>query len=194
MEAELIPMCEDQGMAIVSWASLGGGHLQTTKQKEDKEKNPDARPPRGPTEADAKVSEALEKIADSKNTSLQAVVSFSLFGYDSRGQLTTNKALAYLLHQSTYVFPIVGVQTVEHIKAMPEALGLELSKEDIQAIQRATEFKPQFPVSFLYNFRGDQPYSLSHTASNNQQYQMAAWIQAPPKLAVSQDSTSFNVE
>jgi hypothetical protein len=74
---------------------------------------------------------------------------------------------------------------VEHIKAMPDALSLELSKEDVEAIQRAADFTPQFPVSFLYNFRGNQPYSLSHTASNNQQYQMAAWIQAPPKQAVS---------
>jgi aryl-alcohol dehydrogenase-like predicted oxidoreductase len=85
MEAELIPMCEDQGMAIVSWASLGGGHLQTLKQKEEKEKNPDARPPRGPTEADAKVSEALENIADSKSTSLQAVVSSHPFDRKSHG-------------------------------------------------------------------------------------------------------------
>lgn len=91
------------------------------------------------------------------------------------------EALAYLFAQSTYVFPIVGVNTVEHIKAMPEALRISLSREDIDEIHEASTFDPLFPMSFLYNFRGDQPYDLTMTPSKNQQYQMAAWIDAPPK-------------
>ncbi|TKW50478.1 Norsolorinic acid reductase [Colletotrichum tanaceti] len=43
-EAEIIPMCEDQGMAVVSWANLGGGQLLTSEQREKLEKDPDARP------------------------------------------------------------------------------------------------------------------------------------------------------
>lgn len=92
--------------------------------------------------------------------------------------------MAYLFHQSTYVFPIVGVQTIEHVKAMPEALSIKLSKNDMNAIQNAIPFNPLFPMNFLYNFKGGQEYSLRLTAAHNQQYQMAAWISAPPKTPV----------
>lgn len=79
----------------------------------------------------------------------------------------------------------MGVQTVEHVEAMADALCLKLSKEEIRGIQGAGSFTPLFPVNFLYNFRGDQEYDLSFTAANNEQYQMSAWIDAPPKQAVS---------
>lgn len=75
MEAEIIPMCEDQGMAIVPWASLGGGQLQSAEQRQQKEKEHGARKARYPNPNDIKVSEALEKIAATKRTTLQAVVS-----------------------------------------------------------------------------------------------------------------------
>jgi aryl-alcohol dehydrogenase-like predicted oxidoreductase len=55
---------------------------------------------------------------------------------------TDHHALAYLFHQSTYVFPIVEVHTVKHVKAMPEALRARLSGEDIEAIHNAAPFNP----------------------------------------------------
>lgn len=67
---------------------------------------------------------------------------------------------------------------------MPEALRTTLSKDEIETIQSAYEFDPLFPMNFLFNFKSNQPYRLSLTAANNQQYRMAAWINAPPKQAV----------
>ncbi len=75
MEAEIIPMCEDQGMAIVPWAALGGGQLMTAEQRAEKEHETGARKARYPNPNDIKISEALEKIAASKKTTLQAIVS-----------------------------------------------------------------------------------------------------------------------
>ena len=75
MEAEIIPMCEDQGMAIVSWASLGGGQLMSAQEREANMKDPDAHKGYGFREADIKVSTALEKVAQTKKTTTQAVVS-----------------------------------------------------------------------------------------------------------------------
>jgi len=75
MEAEIIPMCEDQGMAIVPWAALGGGQLMSSEQRKWRERDPDARPDRSIRDVDIKVSNVLEKIAGDKSTTLQAVVS-----------------------------------------------------------------------------------------------------------------------
>lgn len=74
MEGEIIPMCEDQGMAIVSWSALGSGQLLSAEQRRERESNPDAsKIP--PSETALAVSEALEKIAKEKSTTLQAIVS-----------------------------------------------------------------------------------------------------------------------
>jgi aryl-alcohol dehydrogenase-like predicted oxidoreductase len=74
MEAEVIPMCEDQGMAIVPWAALGGGKLMTAEQKKQKEQQAGARSSDVLSESDEKVCNALEKISNAKGTTLQAVV------------------------------------------------------------------------------------------------------------------------
>jgi aryl-alcohol dehydrogenase-like predicted oxidoreductase len=74
MEAEVIPMCEDQGMAIVPWAALGGGKLMTAEQKKQKEQQTGARSSDVLSEGDEKVCNALEKISNAKGTTLQAVV------------------------------------------------------------------------------------------------------------------------
>ena len=184
MEAEIIPMCEDQGMAIVPWAARGGGQLMTVEEREQKEKDPDARQGYRESEADVKVSEVLEKLAEEKNTTLQAMVRF-LPVVSSRATLT-KQALSYLLHQSPYVFTIVGVQTTSHVNALPAALTVKFSKEDISRIHDACPFNPLFPMNFLFGFKGDQPYHLGlTTVKYNQQYQMAAWVDAPPKQGVS---------
>lgn len=75
---------------------------------------------------------------------------------------------------------------------MPEALRIELSKEDIRLIQGAAPFEPLFPVNFLFNFRGTQPYNLALTAAHNKQYQMSAWIDAPPKQPVRAAKTALD--
>lgn len=71
-------MCEDQGMAIVSWASLGGGQLTTKDQREKLKNDPDAG--RGyyeASESDIKVCEVLEGIANRRKVTLQDIVSRS---------------------------------------------------------------------------------------------------------------------
>ena len=73
MEGEVIHMCEDQGMAVVPWGALGSGSLLTAEQRKERENDPDA-PDTKPSETALRTSEALEKIATRKGTTLQAIV------------------------------------------------------------------------------------------------------------------------
>lgn len=84
-----------------------------------------------PTENQIKLTDALEKIADRKNTAITSV------------------ALAYVMHKAPYVFPIVGGRKIEHLKGNIEALGLELSDEDMAEIDGAAPFDVGFPLNFL---------------------------------------------
>jgi aryl-alcohol dehydrogenase-like predicted oxidoreductase len=76
MEAEIIPMCEDQGMGIVSWASLSGGQLTTAEQRRTMADDPDA--PKGfygRNAFDISVSNVIEELATAKGVTFQQVVS-----------------------------------------------------------------------------------------------------------------------
>lgn len=90
-EREIIPMCLNEGMALAPWGALGGGGFKTKKQRETGEgrKNFVRVAFTGKEE---KVSVVLEEIAEKKGT------------------LMTSVALAYVMHKSPYVFPIVGVE------------------------------------------------------------------------------------
>ncbi|KAL4901587.1 hypothetical protein BDW74DRAFT_187230 [Aspergillus multicolor] len=171
MEAEIIPMCEDQGMAIVSWAALGGGLLLSSQQRKEREEKLAGQKSFyeiGPHEL--AISEALEKVAAAKETTVQAV------------------ALAYLFHQSTYVVPIVGVQTTDHVKVMNDAITVKLSPEEIQSIQDAAPFNPLFPMNFLFDCKGGKGYTTRLTPADHAQYRMGAWIDAPSKQPTYPDS------
>lgn len=77
MESELIPMCEDQGMAIVPWAALGGGQLISADQRKKIEGDPNSgKGYYDASEDDIKVCDVLERLAKKKDTTLQALVSF----------------------------------------------------------------------------------------------------------------------
>lgn len=130
-EREIIPMARAEGMALAPWGALGGGKFKTEEQR----RNVEAGRSSEPTEAEVRVSRALEAVAKRKNT------------------LITSVAQAYVMHKAPYVFPIVGGRTVEHLRANIEALTLALSDDDIREIEAATPFDLGFPNNFLWGER-----------------------------------------
>ncbi|KAF1948871.1 aryl-alcohol dehydrogenase-like protein [Byssothecium circinans] len=127
-EREILPMARSEGMALAPWGALGSGNFTVAEKSTSGEKG---RNFGSQTEAQRKVSEKLAAIAKQKNT------------------LTTSVALAYVRHKAPYVFPIVGGRKVEHLKGNIEALGLELSDEEIDDIDSAVEFDPGFPMNLI---------------------------------------------
>jgi aryl-alcohol dehydrogenase-like predicted oxidoreductase len=190
MESEIIPMCEDQGMAIVSWASLGGGQLVAAEQREKLEDDPTAgKGYYNASEDDIKVCDVLERLSKAKNATVQDIASIAPYS-EPQHIVNDKKALAYLFHQSTHVFPIVGVQTIEHVKLLPAAMGVKLSSEEIDEIHGAAPFNPLFPNTFLFEGK----YNTRLTVVDQMHYQMATWIDAPPKQAVSSGRQDCYVE
>lgn len=120
-------MCRAEGMGIAPWGSLGGGKFKTEEQRNAQEgRRVEA------SQQEIKTSLVLESIANRKNT------------------LITSVALAYVMHKTSYVFPIIGGRKVEHLKANIQALSLKLTQEDLQEIDSAVKFDPGFPNDFLY--------------------------------------------
>ena len=63
-----------------------------------------------------------------------------------RKKLITNLvAIAYVMHKTPYVFPIIGGRKVEHLSANLEALEISLSDEQINFLEAVEPFELGFP-------------------------------------------------
>lgn len=92
-ERDILPMARHYGMALAPWDAIGGGKFQTKKQLEERKKNNEGLRSimgQGQSEKEAKISEALEKVANAH-------------GLES----PTAVALAYVMAKAPNVFPIV---------------------------------------------------------------------------------------
>ncbi|KAL4744074.1 NADP-dependent oxidoreductase domain-containing protein [Aspergillus similis] len=157
MEREIIPMCRDQGMGIAPWAPLGGGKFKSAEARKTASTGGSTRGAEM-SESDIRISEALEKVAERKKTTLHAI------------------ALAYVMHKTPNVFPIVGQRKVEHLKANIEALGISLSDADMDEIDGATEFDVGFPMNFIF-----KEFTGRNTAADVWLTKASALIDAPPQ-------------
>ncbi|KAF6845223.1 norsolorinic acid reductase [Colletotrichum musicola] len=128
LEREVLGMCADQGMGIAPWGCLGGGYF---KPKAEGDAAAEGRKMDVKTGREAGVAEVLGQVAA------------------RAGAPMTSVAMAYVLHKAPYVFPIVGGRKVEHLRGNIEALGLELSQEDIEEIETGYDFDVGFPYDFL---------------------------------------------
>jgi len=57
----------------------------------------------------------------------------------------TAVAIAYVLHKTPYVFPLIGGRKVEYLKQNIQALDISLSPEQIRQIDGAEPFNAGFP-------------------------------------------------
>lgn len=131
-EREVIPMALDEGMALAPWGAIGGGSFKTRAQRQNPEDG-GRKMQMMVIGNEEKVSNVLEDIANAK----------------SPVPPITSVALAYVMHKSPYVFPIVGGRKISHLEGNIKALGLSLTAEEIQQIDTAYGFEMGFPHQFL---------------------------------------------
>jgi 1-deoxyxylulose-5-phosphate synthase len=130
-EREMLPLCQDLGIAVMPWSPLARGRLtrpwdQLSARTESDEF--------GKTlytefpEADRRVVGQVEKIARDRAVP-QAQI-----------------GLAWLLHKNVITSPIVGASKAEHLLDAVAALALTLTQEEIQALE--APYVPHHAVGF----------------------------------------------
>jgi diketogulonate reductase-like aldo/keto reductase len=131
-------MVEAEGMGLAPWGAIGRGWFKSREeyQRADREGRKMADQP----EKYARIADKLEEIANRKGKNV----------------LITSIALAYVMHKTPYVFPIVGGRKVDHLKGNIDALGIKLSQEELDEIDGAEPFDIGFPMNFLFGFGGKQ--------------------------------------
>lgn len=124
-EREMIPFCKDSGVGLIPWSPLAGGRLTRPWGTETGRNKIDAVSPMvwdRSLDLDFPIIENLEKLAKAKGITMAQM------------------ALAWLLSKSAVNAPIVGTTSVKHIEEAVSALDIQLSEEEIKALE--APYKP----------------------------------------------------
>jgi aryl-alcohol dehydrogenase-like predicted oxidoreductase len=126
-EANLLPICEDQGVGVIPWSPLAGGFL-TDKYERSDEPPEDTRAATDEytkgrfTEENWDVLDEIRTIADEKDATPAQI------------------SIAWLLEQDVVTAPIIGPRRIDHLEENVEAVNITLSDEEVQRIA-----EPKFP-------------------------------------------------
>ncbi|MDQ0994505.1 aldo/keto reductase [Streptomyces sp. V3I7] len=118
-EREMLPLCADQGVAVLPWSPLARGRLTRDWGTVTTRSAVDDFGSRLYLDSDRAIVEAVTRIAH------------------ERGVPRAQVALAWLLHQDTVAAPIVGVAKPQHLEDAVAAVELQLSEKEIEELERA---------------------------------------------------------
>jgi aryl-alcohol dehydrogenase-like predicted oxidoreductase len=121
-EREMIPLCQDQGVAVIPWSPLARGVLAGNRSRDGQ---------RHTTRANSDAFGDTLYSQPSDFDVVDAVVSVA----DSRGVPAAQVALAWLLHRPGVTAPIVGATKLGHMTDALAAEELSLSPEEIAQLE-----------------------------------------------------------
>jgi aryl-alcohol dehydrogenase-like predicted oxidoreductase len=130
-EEEILPALEELGIGFVPYSPLGKGYLAgtvTEDTKFDKEDNRGTFPRFAPEalKANRALVDLIQAFASKKNATAAQI------------------ALAWLLAQKPWIVPIPGTTKLERIEENIAAASVELTPEDLRAIDSATARIPVY--------------------------------------------------
>ncbi|HWQ38160.1 MAG TPA: aldo/keto reductase [Burkholderiales bacterium] len=120
-EREMIPLCSEEGVAIIPWSPLARGFLAGNRSKRDwgetkRAKSDDFAHQLYYQDSDFAVVERVTQIAR------------------QRGVVNAQIALAWLLQQPGVTAPIIGATKPHHIDDAVKAIDIRLTEEELKAL------------------------------------------------------------
>jgi 1-deoxyxylulose-5-phosphate synthase len=121
-EREMIPLCVDQGVAVLPYSPLAGGALAGTRARdgEPRTRRAQSRPRSDPLygrEADLVIIDRLTEVAE------------------ARGETPAAVALAWVAAKSFVTAPIIGATSVTQLRSAVSAHELRLASTDLRALE-----------------------------------------------------------
>ena len=125
-EREMIPLCKDQGIALIPWSPLGRGFLSGKYKRNGSHDSPRVR-------GDKILANRFFKPEDFD------VVERATEIAKEKGVTTPQVAIAWLLHKGV-TSPIMGISKMEHLEEAVSAVELKLSPDDMKRLEEP--YKP----------------------------------------------------
>ncbi len=121
-EREILPLCRSEGIGVIPWSPLARGFLSGNRSRQDwgnttRAKSDDFAHQMYYQESDFIVVERVVELAK------------------QRGVTPSQIALAWLLHQPGVTSPIIGASKMTHLEENVAALDIELSPNELEALQ-----------------------------------------------------------
>ena len=126
-EANVLPVCRDQGVGVIPWSPLAGGFLSGKYE-------------RGEAPAEGRAADD-EHTQDRFTEDNWAVLDEVRTLADRKGTTPVGISLAWLLAKDIVDAPIVGPRTLEHLDEQVAALSISLSDDEIERLEA-----PKTPV------------------------------------------------
>jgi len=120
-EREMLPLCADQGIAVMPWSPLARGRL-TRAWNETSSRQ----------ETDEFGKKLYAQFPDSDRLIIDQVSAIAA----ARGVPRAEVAMAWLLQKKGVTSPIVGASKADHLKDAVAALSLKLTAEEITSLER----------------------------------------------------------
>jgi aryl-alcohol dehydrogenase-like predicted oxidoreductase len=126
-EREMLPLCQDQKIAVIPWSPLAKGRLARKPSKEKDESfraQTDAIGRRLYTEEDLTIAQRVSDVAE------------------ARGLPMAQVALAWMLSKPVITAPIVGATKPHHLDDAVAAISVQLTPDEIQHLEEAYQPHP----------------------------------------------------
>lgn len=126
----MIPLCQEQGIAVIPWSPLARGLLAGTRTTPgDKQSTARAASDEYARRmydhpADIDVMRACQSVAE------------------RRGVQSAQVAIAWLLSKPAVTAPIIGATKIEHLDSALAALDLKLGEDDIRQLEAPYQAHP----------------------------------------------------
>jgi 1-deoxyxylulose-5-phosphate synthase len=130
-EREMLPLCRDQGIAVIPWSPLARGFLAGNRVREDKSAGETSR---------AKTDEIAQSLyyRDSDFDTVERLKSAAA----ARGVSAATLAYAWLLNQPGVTGPIIGASKLPQLDDAAAALELRLTPEELKSLGDGYEPHP----------------------------------------------------
>lgn len=118
-EREMMPLCQDSGIAVIPWSPLARGRLTRAWDEATERTCTD------------EFGKTLYKVPDADRRVVEAVATVA----EQRGVSKAQVALAWMLSKPFVTAPIIGASKATHLDDAVAALSLKLDADEISALE-----------------------------------------------------------
>jgi len=131
LERELVPLLQDQGLALMVWSPLAGGLLSGKFSRE-------SQGPEGSRRASFDFPPVDKDRAFNVIDVMRPIAK-------AHGVSVANIALAWLLHQDPVTSVLIGAKTVEQLEDNLNAVNIELNPQELRQLDEVSALPPEYP-------------------------------------------------
>jgi aryl-alcohol dehydrogenase-like predicted oxidoreductase len=142
-EWELIPVCQNEGLAVIPWSPLRGGWLSGKYRREM------ANPPQGTRVKTAQEQGWSENWTRYANERTWRVLDEVFRIADALGKTAAQVALNWVLHQPGVTAPIIGARTMAQLTDNLGAAGWLLAAEHKNCLDSVSAVEPPYPYDAI---------------------------------------------